>query len=336
MEETKPIPLTVNAPECIRKEAITNHRAMKLERYNDRRALAGQAKLGIKKEISPDLIDEIMYEFQKKPPVPVFRKHVGCKRGKQRHRSLPINGDDGDKLVLSASFENSFIVAETSDLSLEGFSHVSIVRSLHSNNAPAATQDLVPETTKPSWVQHRNTVMSTNTLTTNEKIARRTEVMKIESQRVLQLVAEKYARTEEMRLSRIALKEKQDLQKIWLLTVVHMARTGSVNRFLVLQCNDMPYSCISRLHQTLQDERWRITTMRRNAAVQYAANKIAKSYKDYKLRVAMRAHIKTRHAFHTLMLVFWSRINIRRRRRAAELLRVTSLSVLIAAVDPLA
>jgi hypothetical protein len=234
LEEAKPVLLTENAPECIRKEAIASHREKKLESYHDKRALAGQAVLGIKKVISPDLIEEIMVEFKKKPPVPVFRKQRSPKKTQKKHRHRSVPGEEGDLLV-TTSYENSFLMAETSDISLEGFSHVSIVRSLHTNNPPETNEVKSPgfrqrgQTViqpRQCFEDRRNTAISSGAaLTVSEKIARRTEILKLESQRVMQMVEEKHARAEEMRLARIAHKKRQDLQKIWLLTVVHMART---------------------------------------------------------------------------------------------------------------
>jgi hypothetical protein len=73
--------------------------------------------------------------------------------------------------------------------------------------------------------------------------------------------------------------------------------------------------------------------MRKDAFTRDAANKIIKCYKDYKLRVAMRRHIKTRRAMHTLLLVYWSRIHVGRRRKAANLLRVICTHELRAASE---
>lgn len=209
------VPVDTNAIQTIKEEALANHKERKQAGYDKSRALAGQAKKGIKKRISPELIEEIIAEFEKKPPVPKFRRQS---RNQKEHR-------------VNSTFDNSVVFAETSDLSLEGFSHVSVVRSL---------KDDPPSPPKP--IRKRGQTMLTHRtsskeggadrgpspvdLSVSEKIARRTQLVKIESERVLQLIREKQEKAEDFKRRRVARKARQDLQKVWLLTLAHMSRMG--------------------------------------------------------------------------------------------------------------
>ena len=164
-----------------------------------------------------------MEEWTRKPPVPVFhhrRKSPPCPslRPTQPYRST----------------DKSAIPTGTSDITLEGFSHMSVIRSLHASPSP-------PPRTRPlSAPSHHKkqssapitrpnsppTCWKETPLSATEKKARRAMLVRMESLRVESQIEDKRVRQEERQRLRVERRERQNLQKVWMLTIAHMSRLG--------------------------------------------------------------------------------------------------------------